>query len=426
MPELPTITVYSDGCGLCRDTVSIMRRAAGKDADHVEERRIDDTPKGVISELGIRATPAIVFNDTLAHVGTPTAEDAAVLVKRAEIDRVILRYSIPNSDAVQRFAQGKVPSEATARALANEFHPFCVQFPLFLAAAISHLKDDDTRMLLVHNLYEEHGNFLPERIHPALFRNFCQGVGLKVETLDGHDNHSPGMLAAKMMLDICREGPAGRALAALYPVELLFAPTCDLMVQGLRHLHLSPDAIDFWVLHSGKDVEHAEQLRKGLLRACGSPEEWEQAVGLAEDIAQMFFELFDHIARASFLSSEEQLAVFDEVERLCSESPAFAQHPVDHKSAAYYTSLQAGKGGRWFLRALGDGERRSLVSRFSVEHSRRLAPGFEVGAAPRVFGKSRIFYHSFEQLKELKDFVRAAFEEEAKHAGSPHDEHVRP
>jgi pyrroloquinoline quinone (PQQ) biosynthesis protein C len=426
MPELPTITVYSDGCNLCRDTVSTMSRAAGKGADHVEERRIDNTPRSVVEALGIKATPAIVFNDTLAYVGTPTAEDASILVKRAEIDRVILQYSIPKSDAVQRFAHGKRPSEATAKALASEFYPFCVEFPLFLAAAISHLKDDETRMLLVHNLYEEHGNLIPERIHPALFRNFCQGLGLKSAALEGHDNHSPGMLAAKMMLDICREGPAVRALAALYPVELLFAPTCDLMVQGLRHLHLSPDAIDFWVLHSGKDVEHAEQLRKGLLRACESPEDWERAVGLAEDIAQMFFELFDHIARASVLSGEEQLAVYDEVKRLCSDSPAFKNHPVDHKSEAYYTSMQVGKAGPWFLRALGDSERRSLVSRFSVEHTRRLAPGFEVSEAPRVFGKSRVFYHNVEQLKQLKDFVRAAYEEEAKHAGSLHTEHIRP
>jgi len=426
MPELPAIAVFSDGCGLCKDAVSIMRRAAGSNAARVEERRIDDVPKGVIAELGIRATPSIVFNDMVGFVGVPNEEEAELLLKRAEIDRVILQYSIPKSDAVQGFASGRVPSEATAKALANEFYPFCTEFPLFLAAAISHLEDDDSRMLLVHNLYEEHGNLNPDRIHPALFRNFCRGLGLKLESLGGHDPTSPGMQAARMMLEICREGPAYRALAALYPIELLFAPTCDIMIQGLRHLHLSPDAIDFWVLHSGKDVEHAEQLRKGLFKACRTPDQWQRALGLAEDTAQMFFELFDHIARASFLSTEEQISVYEEIKLLCSDSPAFAQHPVDHKSAAYYTSLHAGQPGPWFLRALCDSERRSLVSRFSVEHAKRLAPGFEVEEAPRVFGRSRVFFHNLEHLKQLKDFIRAAYEEEAKQAGGGAHIHARP
>ena len=121
MPELPAVAVFSDGCGLCKDAVSIMRRAAGSNAARVEERRIDDVPKGVIAEFGIRATPSIVFNDMVGFVGVPNEEEAELLLKRAEIDRVILQYSIPKSDAVQGFASGRVPSEATAKALANSF-----------------------------------------------------------------------------------------------------------------------------------------------------------------------------------------------------------------------------------------------------------------------------------------------------------------
>jgi hypothetical protein len=113
MPELPAVAVFSDGCGLCKDAVSIMRRAAGSNAARVEERRIDDVPKGVIAELGIRATPSIVFNDMVGFVGVPNEEEAELLLKRAQIDRVILQYSIPKSDAVQGFASGRVPSEAT-------------------------------------------------------------------------------------------------------------------------------------------------------------------------------------------------------------------------------------------------------------------------------------------------------------------------
>src|SRR6266851_5557783 len=91
MPELPAIAVFSDGCGLCKDAVSIMR-AAGSNAAHVEE-------------LGIRATPSIVFNDMVGFVGVPNEEEAELLLKRAEIDRVILQYSIPKSDAVQGLRQ---------------------------------------------------------------------------------------------------------------------------------------------------------------------------------------------------------------------------------------------------------------------------------------------------------------------------------
>jgi pyrroloquinoline quinone (PQQ) biosynthesis protein C len=316
MSGLPAIMVYSDGCRLCNDALSIMRRAAGSNSACVEEHRIDDARDSVIAELGIRATPSIVFNDMVGFVGAPNEEEAALLVKRAQIDRVILQYSIPKSEAVQGFASGRVPTEAAAKALASEFYPFCTQFPLFLAAAISHLADDDSRMLLVHNLYEEHGNLIADRIHPALFRNFCRGLGLEIESLGGRDPGSPGNQAARMMLQVCREGPADRALAALYPIELLFGPTCDILIQGLRHLHLSPDAIDFWILHSGKDVEHAEQLRKALFRACRTPEQWQGAVDLAEDTAHMFFQLFEHIARAAYLSTDEQSAVYEEVKRL--------------------------------------------------------------------------------------------------------------
>jgi hypothetical protein len=251
---------------------------------------------------------------------------------------------------------------------------------------------------------------------------------MEVTKLDEQDANAPGVQAAKMVMEICRQGPADRAIAALYPIELMFGPTCDTIIRGLRHLHLSPDALDYWFIHSssGVEQEHAEQMRQALFRACKTEEQWERAVGVSEDVAQMFFELFDHIARASMMTTEEQLAVFDEVKRICADSPKIAEHPLNHSSATYYMAMNLGGHRHWFLRALGDSERRSLVSRFSVDHARHLAPGFQVEPAPRVFGRSRVFYNGVDQLRELKKFILACYEEEMKHVGTTHGDHARP
>jgi hypothetical protein len=223
MTDLPEIAVYSDGCRLCKEALVVMRGAAGELKDRVVEKPIADATPKEIKELGLRSTPSIVFNEIVASVGIPTDEEAATLIKRAQIDRGILRYSIPKSKAVQKFAEGKIPTEATARALASEFYPFSEEFPLFLSAAISHVRDDTARFLLVHNLYEEHGNLTTvDRMHPALFRSFCRGVGLKLNKLEEQDQTAPGVQAAKMVMEICRQGPVNRAIAALYPIELMF------------------------------------------------------------------------------------------------------------------------------------------------------------------------------------------------------------
>lgn len=81
---------------------------------------------------------------------------------------------------------------------------------------------------------------------------------MEVNKLEDQDANAPGVQAAKMVMEICRQGPADRAIAALYPIELMFGPTCDLIIRGLRHLHLSPDTIDYWFIHSSSGVEQEQ------------------------------------------------------------------------------------------------------------------------------------------------------------------------
>lgn len=407
------IEVWSDGGYLSQSAVAVLTEASSGSATRIIERKIDTLTPKEIDGLGIRATPTVICNGTVAFVGKPTPEDALLLVKRAEIDRVILEYAVSKSQALRRFAEGNSSNKSIALSLAREFQPFCFEFPLFLAAAISHIRDDKSRLLLVSNLYEEHGNLELDRFHPALFRKFMRGVGVEPDSLE-LDQASPGIQAAERVTAICREGPAYRALATLYAIELSFAPICDVIVAGLKHLKLSAEAEQFWILHSGVDIEHAEQLRAALLTVCRSREEWHSAVELAGEISQMFFTLFDYIASASVMTTGEELEVYETIKRICSDSPFATSHPVNYKDAVYYFGINVGSPERWFVRAFCDTRRHSLVMRLPVDEAAKLSPGFAVEPALPVFGTSRIYFDSPRDIDKLRPAIFSAYEREVR------------
>ncbi|MGE5306952.1 MAG: iron-containing redox enzyme family protein [Alphaproteobacteria bacterium] len=409
------VEVWSDGGYLSQTAVAVLTEASSGTATRVVERNVHTISPKEIDVLGIRATPTIMCNGTVAFVGIPSPEDAFVLIKRAEIDRVILEWAVSQSQALRQFAEGNSSNKSVALSLAREFQPFCFEFPLFLAAAISHIRDDKSRLLLVSNLYEEHGNLELDRFHPALFRKFMRGIGVEPDSLE-LDPASPGVQAAERVTAICREGPAYKALATLYAIELSFAPICDVIVAGLKHLKLSAETEYFWILHSGADVEHAEQLRAALLNVCRSPEDWHSAVELAGEISQMFFTLFDYIARADVVTTDEELEVYETVKRICNDSPSAAKYPVQYKDAVYYFGINLGPADRWFLRAFCDAQRHSLVSRLPLQQVTMLAPGFVVEAAPAVFGASRVYFNKPQDLEKARALVLSAYEREIKRA----------
>jgi pyrroloquinoline quinone (PQQ) biosynthesis protein C len=416
-----TIEVYTDGCGLCAEALRRIESAAAGGRLAVAERRIADMPAATLEARGIRATPAIVAHGLVAAVGCPTPERARSLVKRAHLDRVVLEYAIPRSDAMQRFARAETRSDITARTLATEFYAFSHEFPLFLAAAISHVRDEASRLLLVHNLYEEHGNLELDRVHPKLFRQFVVGLGLEPAALERYDQRTAGVQAAEWVTQICRAGPAHRALGALYVTEMLFGPTCEIIMQGLRHLDLSAEATEFFSLHSVAEEHHKEQLWLSLEKICTTDALFDEAVGVASDISRMFYSLFDYIARADVLTTAEELAVYEAVRRVCADTPAAARHPIGYTDSTYYFGIHAGAATNWFLRAFCDCERRSLVTRLPLARARELAGRFAVEAAPEVFGTSRIHFGSPGDVEALRGLVVAAYEDEVRHieAGGP-------
>jgi pyrroloquinoline quinone (PQQ) biosynthesis protein C len=410
------VEVWSDGGYLSQNTLALLTEASEGTPTRVVERRIGELSPKEIEGFGLRATPTIMINNTIAFEGRPTAEEAGSLVKQVEIDRAILEYAVHRSAAMQRFASGDARSDSIALSLAQEFYHLCREFPLFLAAAISHVQDDESRLLLVINLYEEHGNLDIERLHPALFRQFIRSMGLEPAVIEKVTDGSPGLEAAQTITMICRQGPAIRALGTLYAIELWFGPACDMMLEGLRPLALSSEATRFFVVHSGADIVHSAQLRKALFKVCKTADEWRLAVHTAAEASYMFYTLFDFIASAQLVTTGEELEIYETIKRICADSPFSASHPVQYKDAVYYFGINIGAPDRWFLRAFCDTRRHSVVTRLSVDQATLLSPGFLVEPVLPVFGTSRVYFNNSKDLEKLRALVFSAYEAEAKKA----------
>ena len=238
--------------------------------------------------------PAMLESGSLesqVHAGRERA-----IVTSEELDERVLAHAITNSEAAQRFARGEC-GRAAAIAFAREYYPVCLQFPLFLAAAISHVSDEDTRLLLVANLYEEHGNLDAARTHPELFRGYIRSLDLAPEALA--TGGSVGARLAQRFRTVCQEGPDYRAAAILYAFEALFSPACAMIAEGLRRMGMSDAAVTFFDVHAVADVSHAAQLRSSVAAACRTPHEWEVAVATADEGGRLLYELFDFAAATS-------------------------------------------------------------------------------------------------------------------------------
>jgi hypothetical protein len=115
---------------------------------------------------------------------------------------------------------------------------------------------------------------------------------------------------------------------------------------------------------------------------------------------------------AQIETTELELEIFRIVQKLCDESSL--KQAINYKDSVGYFGINLGKVRAWFLRVFTNGKKKSVVTRLPVEQASLLAPGFEVDAAPEVFGKSRVYFNAPSDLEKLRALVLVAYEDEAK------------
>ncbi len=125
-------------------------------------------------------------------------------------------------------------------------------------------------------------------------------------------------------------------------------------------------------------------------------------------------------ARASIVTTAEEMELFEVVGRICAESAS--KQPIGYKDTTAYFGINLGKVTQWFLRAWCTGPRKALVTRVPVEQVRLLAHGFEVEPAPEGIGASRVYFGAIKDVEKLRPLVLMAYEEQVRRMKAGADE----
>ncbi|MGI0071925.1 MAG: CADD family putative folate metabolism protein [Thermoplasmata archaeon] len=179
----------------------------------------------------------------------------------APIDQLLRERHLLKHPFYVAWSRGELPLE-TLRSYAGQYYHFESNFPRFVAAAYSHLRNPVERRVLLQNLVDEEGR---DPTHPELWLDFAAGIGLPRRRARTAAPTPPtrGLLAAYERLT---SAGAASALAALYSYESIFPEIAAEKSRGLRANYGIRDAAahEFFRVHTGADVEHSRAERKIL------------------------------------------------------------------------------------------------------------------------------------------------------------------
>ena len=168
----------------------------------------------------------------------------------------------------------------------GQYGIYCRYFPRFLAAAAANIPDDQTRMAIVENLWEEHGEGVLAKSHRILYNNFAKAVGFTIEELEAVTPLATTEICIENLLDMCRNQHFLVGLGAMGPGTEYFTNDEYRIIEGgmKSYKFLSAEDVEFWTVHISLDEHHysdmidsvrkwadtdenKELIRKGALKA---------------------------------------------------------------------------------------------------------------------------------------------------------------
>jgi pyrroloquinoline-quinone synthase len=175
-------------------------------------------------------------------------------------EEILARHDFPNNPYLRGLADGSTSLEAFQRSQ-EQFYFAVAYFPRPMAALLSRLPDVESRMDVLHNLVEEHGDFRAERSHARTFRQFLRSIGARADGLDSL-HVWPAVRAFNAVLHgTCALGEPEVGVCCLGVIEQAFAGVSAAIGRSVVERDwVRPSELVHYRLHAEIDERHAQEF----------------------------------------------------------------------------------------------------------------------------------------------------------------------
>lgn len=144
----------------------------------------------------------------------------------------------------------------------GQYSYYCEYFPRFLSACAANIPSDVTRMPLIENLWEEHGEGKMKESHRVLFDNFAKAAGVSITDLKNTPPLITTEAAVKNLFNVCLQSDYLKSLGALGPgTEFFTNDEYKIIVKGLKKYKFFNDKnLRFWTVHITMDEGHYQEM----------------------------------------------------------------------------------------------------------------------------------------------------------------------
>lgn len=179
----------------------------------------------------------------------------------AALEAAIAEWPLESHPFLKRFSEGGFDQEAI-RWFAIKMLPGSNRFNQAFLKVAARVDDYRARILLLNNIYSEHGELNPDGAHVALFMRFMRGIGCS--RIDVHEDDGAFRIPELRFkrFEIQDNEPIIWSLGRFAAIECVLPSVFTKYIQGLRKIFPGIDdhTIEYFPIHCVLDPEHTDQL----------------------------------------------------------------------------------------------------------------------------------------------------------------------
>ncbi|MDT5369921.1 MAG: pyrroloquinoline-quinone synthase [Mycobacterium sp.] len=192
---------------------------------------------------------------------TQTQADAVKRQLMVALEEAIAEWPLEHHPFLQRFAAGNFDQDAI-RWWAIKMLPGSNRFNQAFLKVTARVDDYRARILLLNNVYSEHGNLNADEAHVALFMRFMRGIGCS--RVDVHEDDGAFRVPELRFkrFEIQDNEPIIWSLGRFAAIECVLPGVFTKYIEGLRKIFPGVDdhTIEYFPIHCELDPEHTDQL----------------------------------------------------------------------------------------------------------------------------------------------------------------------